>query len=764
MAPNDRICDNRITQHLVCIPVCANEESLFDATLHSVISSTVAETNILVISLGANWELLSFYKEKIVSLGIKIHWVRVDVLETCLPCLALCHLPSQYSNHDVILVLPGVEVPHGWDARLALAAMENEKIASVSPLCDISPLFALLDQDHTKDLDFLVVDKLVHALGQKCNIELPILLCGCVYLRRLVLDMVLPELLSRQIPELGKFCGALAKEFNFIGFHNVCCDHVYIVDRNITHFTEMEKISAWEEVQLINQKHPLADVRQAVKDALIAGIGESIDSIYRQPAQLHIAHTWGGGQERWLRDYCESDTRRINLALRSVGTWGVFGKRLALYRSHHMDTPLRYWDLYYPIRSTVTTHLQYKAILQEIIDEFGVEIIIVSSLIGHSLDVINTEIKTIFITHDYYPFCHAINIYFNGICKQCTEARLEQCFVENEQNRHFANMTPLEWSRVRDYFTGLLLNSNILLVSPSESVAHHMKILIPELEDKKFEIIPHGVNFKPSTASRDIHYVNKFRVLILGNLVLHKGRKLFEEIYPELHKNIDFYLVGCGEEGKVFAEKPGIYIIPEYAHQQLQEIVAGINPHIGLLLSIVPETYSYTLSELWILGIPVITTNVGSFKDRVINGINGFNCQPIPADIIEKINSILKDPELLDQLKRRLINFRHRTGAEMVEDYHALAPLPDFSFRRYFLKRANSLKAIPETLPLLIINPQARFINVIQEFQQYVLNKLTTSPRFSEWQKKLLVIIVGVGCKLTDAVAKSKKQKRFPMR
>lgn len=757
MASNNMICDNEIAPYLVCIPVCGNEESLFDATLQSIVSNTVTETSILVISLGANQELLSFYKEKTVSFGKKIHWIIVEVLEPCLPFLAICHLPSQYSNYDVILVLPGVEVPQGWDARLALAAMENEKIASVSPLCDISPLFALLDQGCTNDLDFLVIDNLVYALGQKRNIEVPVLLCGCVYLRRLALDMVWPGLLNRKIPGLGKFCGALAKEFNFIGFHNVCCDHVYIMDRNATHFTEMEKISVWEEVQLINQKHPFADVRQAVKDALVVGSSESIDSIYRQPAQLHVIHTWGGGQEHWLRNYCESDTKRINLVLRSISAWG--GKRLALYRSYHMDTPLRYWDLYYPIRSTVTTHLQYKAILQEIIDEFGVEIIIVSSLIGHSLDIINTDIKTIFITHDYYPFCHAINIYFDGICKQCTEARLEQCFVENEQNRYIANVTPLEWYGMRNYFTGLLLNSNIHLVSPSESVTRHMKALIPELQDKKFEIIPHGVNLKPSVASMDIHHTNRFRVLILGSLVLHKGRKLFEEIYPKLHNKMDFYLVGCGEEGEVFAEEHGIYIIPEYAHQQLPEIVARINPHIGLLLSIVPETYSYTLSELWILGVPIVATNVGSFKDRVINGINGFTCQPISADIIEKINLILENPALLDQLKRRLANFKHRTAGEMVEDYHALAPLPEFSFRRYFSKRANSVEAPPETLPLLIINPQARFINVIQEFQQYVLNKLMTSPRFSQWQKKLLVIIAGAGCKLTDAVAKM-----FPIR
>jgi glycosyltransferase involved in cell wall biosynthesis len=747
------------TPHLVCIPVCKNEESFLIHTLHSVISNTLEETDILVVFLGADWESLPAHIEEEISSGKRIQCIEAKITVPCLPYAALHYLPVQYGSYDVIVVLPGVEVPYGWDARLALAAMQDEGIASVSPLCDVSPLFALLSEEHSQSSNLVTIDRLAYALGERRNVEVPALLCSCVYLRRPALNTVWSELINNKNLEFGTFCWALGKAFSLAGLHNVCCDHVYVVDRNTVHLTEMEEIAGQEEVRLINQAHPLTGVRQAIKEALTRGISGSIESIFRQPLQLHIAHSWGGGQERWLRDYCESDTKRTNLILRSIGTWGAFGKAIALYRPCHMDTPLRYWNLSYPIRSTVITHLQYKVILQEIIDEFGVEIILVSSLIGHSLDVLNTDIKTVFITHDYYPFCPAINIFFNGICEECAEERLKRCFLENEHNRFFKNATVPEWMGIRKHFVELLANSNISLASPSESVARYLKILITELRYREFKIIHHGVNFVSSWVNNEVHLSGKLRIIVLGSLALHKGRRLLEEIYPELYAIADFYLVGCGEEGGIFEGKSGIYLIPQYEYNQLPEIVAKIDPHIGLLLSIVPETYSYTLSELWILRIPPVATNIGSFADRIIDGVNGFLCQPTKSSVIKKINWVTKNVVVLNQVRQRLIDWKHHTTKEMVEKYHALTPLPEFSARRYFLKHTDIIEVANEASPIPGINSQERFMVVAQNFEQYVLQKVSSTPRFGGWQKKLIFIAIKSSFRLLRTVTKM-----FPMR
>jgi len=759
----DRI-PNDSASRIVCIPVCCGEQSFLNCTLQSVASNTRAETEILVVLLGLDRKSFSIHEEQKLKPDNRVQWIEVrETVEPCLPYQALSHLPTRYDDHDVILVLPGVEVPHGWEARLALAVFQDGSIASVSPLCDISPLFALSDKEHSRNSNLSTMDRLAHALGQRRNIEVPTLLCSCVYLRRPALNLAWPTLTTNKDQRLGAFCWVLGKAFNLNGLHNVCCDHLYVTDFNPAHLSAMEEIATQEEVQLINRSHPLAKIRQAVKEALLGDTETAIDINETRPVQMHIVHSWGGGQERWLRDYCHGDTRRTNLVLRSSGTWGVFGKCIALYRSCDMEAPLRLWELHYPIRSTVVTNLQYKAILQEIIEGFGIEVILVSSLIGHSLDTLNTEIKTIFITHDYYPFCPAINIYFDGICEECTETRLESCFVLNEKNCYFNNVNSLEWLGIRNYFVKLLSRSNVYLISPSESVPRHMKTLIPELRNREFKIINHGVNFAPSPTKKEIRPSSeKLRIIILGSLVPHKGKKLLEEIYPELYDLVDFYLVGCGEDGRAFEGKPGICVTPWYEYDQLSEIVARIDPHIGLLLSIVPETYSYTLSELWILGVPPVTTNLGSFIDRITDGVDGFICQPTKSSIVEKIDWLSKNIVALDQLKQRLIGRTHRTVKEMVEEYHALTPLPEFSSPRYFLKRdfsnptnATDVTAVAdENTPVLLIDPKARFFDVARQFGRYTLQKLAASPRFGQRQKKLLVMILGSSFRLIGVAAR----------
>ncbi len=68
-----------------------------------------------------------------------------------------------------------------------------------------------------------------------------------------------------------------------------------------------------------------------------------------------------------------------------------------------------------------------------------------------------------------------------------------------------------------------------------------------------------------------------------------------------------------------------------------------IAPHMGLLLSIVPETFSYTLSEMWAAGIPVLATRLGAFGDRIRDGQNGW-LEPIDAaSILARLKEIDND-------------------------------------------------------------------------------------------------------------------------
>ena len=397
-----------------------------------------------------------------------------------------------------------------------------------------------------------------------------------------------------------------------------------------------------------------------------------LSSQNQKPVQLHIMHSWGGGLEQWVRDYSLADKKKINLVLKSLGVPGTPGQRLALYQNILDEKPIQVWTLTPYIYNTAIAHLEYCYILEEIIEQYQISAILISSLIGHSLDALNTGIKTVIICHDYYPFCPALNIYFHKICSRCNVSDLEECSQNNPYNHFLPIGSPNNWQNLRYYFFQLILNNKIPLIIPSQSVKKHLVTLESNLKLADFRVIPHGVNpfpenlvIKPKEKSQ-----SRLKILVLGNLSLQKGFYLFKEIAPQLADIADFFLIGCGEEASQLTTLKGVRTITnKYQRDQLPKKVKKIAPDLGLLLSVVPETFNYTLSELMMMGIPTITTNVGSFPERIKDQVNGFLVPPQKQEIITKIREIYQQQEIIWQVAKTVQSDSHKSLEEMREDY-----------------------------------------------------------------------------------------------
>ena len=749
---------------IVCIPVTADEIDFLSVTCPSVLQNTATKTEIVLLAVGFDPALLPPLLPAPASARIKI----ACATGSSDPWQAvLRELPPNYAEHDLLLLRPGIEVPWEWDTRLALAAYRQPGIAVTVPMCNSSSFLALLESGAIERLDLERIDRLLLAHSPRRDPEIPILFSGCAYLRRAALRALESRLISQSaaslhLPPLEKggrggfrqYYQWLPAAFREQGWSVVSCDHIYVQDHAPEcRQQEMADIENLEEVRLIGRAHPLTGLRVAIRELLKQAV-TSAPKI-RPPVQLHITHSWGGGLDYWVGQYCGTDKVRDNLVLRSIGTWGAFGQRIALYRSAVMDQPLRYWDLDYPIRATALAHLQYRAILREVIADFGVEALLISSLIGHALDALTTGLPTVIVAHDYYPFCPAIVIRFNEVCSHCELERLERCFVENEQNRFFRNVSATEWLSLRRRFAQLAVTETVRFAVPSPAVARHWQTLVSELRDSSFTVIPHGLDFAPARLPAPVAG-ERLRVVILGSLAPQKGLVLLEQLWPLIADRIDLYLVGCDGGGETVQGQPGMTVIPRYHHAELPDLLASIQPEVGLLLSIWPETFSYTLSELWLFGIPVVVTDLGSFGDRIQPGVNGFVCPPRADAVAERLLAIAADRACLTPIREWLADFRHRSVAEMVADYHALLPLPVISAARYFPgSTARSDQPAMEDVPrALHIDVRAPFGQVLQEFGQYVGQKLVTTPRLRSWQKRGLAALLRLGLRGATVVTR----------
>lgn len=718
---------------LVCIPVAPDELDLLAMSWPSVSANTSAGTEILCLAMGVDPARV----QAVLSQPDRI--ATILAVQGADPWYALLReLPAHYRMHDLVLLRPGIEVPPQWDARLALATHRQPGAGAAVAMCDSTPCMALLKSTRLAKVDLERVDRLLLAHSLRRDSEIPALLSSCVYLRRAALAAIESQIADQTRMRVGEWCQWLALAFREEGWSTLGCDHVYVLDHAPKRRRkECAAVEALEEVRLIDQAHPLTGLRLAMSELLAQ------DAVSRPAAslavQLHITHSWGGGLDYWVTQYCESDRARTNLVLRSIGNWGAFGQRIALYRSATMDQPIRYWDLDYPIRATALAHVQYRAILHEIIAEFGVEAILVSSLIGHALDALTSGLPTVMIAHDYYPFCPAIVIRFGEVCEHCTPERLEHCFAENPHNQFFRNVSSAEWLGLRRRFARLVVEASVRCVVPSPSVARHWQTLAPELPSDAFNLIPHGLDFDPERLPAPVAG-QRLRVVILGSLSSQKGRALLDEVWPLIADRVELYLVGCDGGGDTVQGRPGMTLIPRYQHAELRDVLGAIEPEVGLLLSIWPETFSYTLSELWLLGIPVVATDLGSFADRIEDGVNGFLCQPRAEAIAERLLAIEADRTCLAPMRETLTSFRHRSVAEMVAEYHALIPVPEFSAARYLTVPATLSDKLATEHPskALHVDVRAPFGQVAREFGDYVERKLMMSPRLRAWQKQSL--------------------------
>lgn len=401
--------------------------------------------------------------------------------------------------------------------------------------------------------------------------------------------------------------------------------------------------------------------------------------IKRKPVQLHVMHDMGGGIERWVRDYLTADTSRMNLVLQPLNDAAGRRAGLVLASAPGAATPLHTWRFKRPISGTVTTHPEYRQAIMEIVEIHGVEAVIISSFLGHSLDVLSTGKPTVHVNHDYYPYCAAVNISFESICSQCELHRLKQCFRRNMNNQAAKYGSATEWQHLRDIYFALIQARQTKLVAPSKSVIEHLSRLDPRYRDAAWQVIPHGLaklEPLPSTPQHDYTGVRKLRIVVPGVLVEHKGESLLREIIAELRDEVDFYLIGCGQGRGGFAVGSAREVIHSYERDDLPRIIRHIEPDIGMLLSTVPETFSYTLSELFALHVPVLATRLGSFGERIVEGESGFLVAPVASEIIGAVRRLSADREAILRIAAHLTSAQHRSTTDMVADYHRLLPLP----------------------------------------------------------------------------------------
>ncbi len=337
-----------------------------------------------------------------------------------------------------------------------------------------------------------------------------------------------------------------------------------------------------------------------------------------RPVLLHLVHGWGGGVERFVSDLIDADDAHAHLVLRadSDPQRGQAARSLSLL-SRFDEPALRCWPLNQPIRSSAAQHAEYRTILDTVCSEFGVAAVMVSSLVGHAMDALRTGLPTHLVCHDYFPAWPVLHADFGDPRIDFREGAIPDAIAAAGADLGFVERHPAWWQGLRRVWLQSLRAANATLIAPSQSVQDNLCRIEPALKTLRWALVPHGMPVWSGELPRWTPPSDRLRLLVPGRIKGGKGEWLLEQIVPRLPQGVELILLGAGAAGMRFFGARGVHVLLDYRREELPQRVASLRPHAALLLSSVAETFSYTLSEMLSLGVPVLATRRGSFIERL---------------------------------------------------------------------------------------------------------------------------------------------------
>jgi len=242
--------------------------------------------------------------------------------------------------------------------------------------------------------------------------------------------------------------------------------------------------------------------------------------------------------------------------------------------------------------------------------------------IGSILQMAKSEIDVVLGVHDFSLFCarpHLIEEPIGVFCGYCADAeRCHRCLRET------SNAGPTDQAQRRATARQLLAAARAV-VFPSTFLRDKHRELFA-LPDLNAHVIEPAVPDEPIMRTVRRARGQRPRIAYAGSLKRHKGAHLLPEIINAFADDVDWHIFGGGDENFLRSVRhlPHTTVHGYYRGGTLPSLLAGHQIDLGMLLSIWPETWCFTLSECWEAGVPAVGFAHGAIAERITREGGGW--------------------------------------------------------------------------------------------------------------------------------------------
>ena len=651
-----------------------NAHDATKAAIESVIQHTDLKTNKLLLINDKSTderigELLSSYQDP--NIIVQHNQENLGFVKTV-------NIGMKFDKNDVLLLNSDTEVTANWLEKIKTCAYQDDNIATVTPLSNNATLASVpkafvpsvLPEGYSLDK----MAELVENCSYKEYPEIPTGHGFCLFIKRDVLNKVGyfdEESFGKGYGEESDFC---YRCFNY-GYRHVLCDDTYIYHKESQSFTDSKIERIKKAGEIIEKRYPsylsrLNSWCQRKPHRYIGdNIGLHLGAVEPRPNILFIIHDWDknnlGGTTLHADDIAQTLRNKYNFHIFTKNRIGY--AVYSYYEQTETKTQLPDIEEFKDLRYY---NNEYQKLLEKIIDMFQISIIHIHHLKEHYFSVKNVinkyKLYTMISLHDYYSICPQITkLYKNKQYCGCNpdKTKCAECLRYLFKNDLDIDCWRHEWH-------SLLKSANKIIV-PSESTKKEINQIYRDLD---LTVIEHGINIKKETSKLQIDTNKNFNVAFVGAIGIHKGSKILEEFIKRKDwKNIKLHLFGILDSP--LQKNTKFYINHgRYKREELKEKLKKNNIQLICLLSTVPETYSYSLSESIACGIPVLAFNIGALGERVKKSQVGWliDANSTCDQIIQKILEIASNPEQYTKIVDNINKTSLKTVNQMANDYHKI--------------------------------------------------------------------------------------------
>lgn len=600
---------------------------------------------------------------------------------------------SQSADRDVILLNSDAIVTPHWLEKIQDCAYSREEIGTVTPMSNNATIcsvpYSNKDNRWPEEMTLDEYAEELERVSMYLYSELPVAMGFCMFIKRKVISevgMFDSETFGRGYGEENDFCNRASE----VGYTHVLCDSAFVYHKGTASFKESSKQKLIEEHEaILKKRYPQLMVEldhylQSRQNGKVHKNVELYTKLNLNNSKKNILYLIQadfqdgcsnniGGTQLHVKDLVNGLCDEYNLFVAARD--GAY-LNVTQYRNNEQSCKMRFYIGLNPVFPQYRNE-RLKTIYENLLAAFQIDLVHVQHTMGMSLEIFyvaeKMQIPVYMTLHDYYFVCPTLRL-LNTKRESCVGINdIEECkkCLNSEMGIYdkidFISKWRAEHSKV------LALCDKIII--PSQSAADILLKYFPEIEHK-VQIIPHGINaqmFRKIDNHRTEH--NKLHVAFVGGLCETKGSKVVYDMIASNKDKFKWFIFG-GVDGKGLSHLSGKSIVKTgwYKRDELQDLLDRHEIDVVCNLSIVAETFCYTLSEVIACGVPTIVTDIGALGERMRNMKCGWIVpQNATAEVvIRKLDEIQNDLKEYDQIRTRTGLYHVKTIDEMVNSYRQL--------------------------------------------------------------------------------------------